>query len=81
MATYKIVLTTTNKEQKNCLALATTPAFNLKLCHKNKGEQMSIGAYEETSIFCHPKPPTTTPAVFAMYLCVYKPKLKSIKKY
>ena len=33
MTTCKIILTPTNKEQKNCHALATTSAFNLKLCH------------------------------------------------
>ena len=34
MTTCKIIFTPTNKEQKNCHALATTSAFNLKLCHK-----------------------------------------------
>ena len=32
MKTCKIILTPTNKEQKNCHALATISAFNLKLC-------------------------------------------------
>ena len=33
MTTCKFIFTPTNKEQKNCHALATTSAFNLKLCH------------------------------------------------
>ena len=45
----------------------------------NKNEQMSTWAYEETPIFCDPKPPTTTPAVFARYTCVYLSKLKTFK--
>ena len=36
MTTCKIILTPTNKEQKICHALATTSAFNLKLCHMPK---------------------------------------------
>ena len=33
MTTCKIILTPTTKEPKICHALATTSAFNLKLCH------------------------------------------------
>ena len=33
MTTWKIILTPTTKEPKICHALATTFAFNLKLCH------------------------------------------------
>ena len=49
-------------------------AENLKVnkcSHKNKSEQMSIWAYDKTTNFCRPKPPTTTPVVFARYTCVY----------
>ena len=33
MTTIKIILTPTTKEPKICHTLATTSAFNLKLCH------------------------------------------------
>ena len=37
MTTCKIILTPTTKELKICQALATTSAFNLKLCHMTCG--------------------------------------------
>ena len=38
MTTCKIILTPTTKEPNICHALATTSAFNLKLCHMLKGQ-------------------------------------------
>ena len=40
---------------------------------------MSTSAYVETPISYHPKPPTTTPTVFARYTFVYLPKLKLLR--
>ena len=42
-----------------------------KCSHKNKSEQMSIWAHDKATYFCRPKPPTTTPVVFARYTYVY----------
>ena len=48
---------------------------------KSECEKICRSAYEETLTCCRPKPPTTTPAVFARYICVYKAKLKTVKKF
>ena len=42
MTTRKIIWTPTTKEHKICDALATTYAFNLKLCHKLFGYQLEL---------------------------------------
>ena len=53
MTTCKVILTPTNKEQKICHALATTSAFNLKLCHTK-----SIYVYSSIKLFIYLEIPT-----------------------
>ena len=53
MTTCKIILTPTNKEPKICHALATTSAFNLKLCPKicwrPSAQSSGVGVLDQTS--------------------------------